>query len=71
MLRRLEGSGKTIHGEATPATGAYREQLEREQRRLLDQLEYDRGLMALRRTYGRESVAVTWCTSGGWWSPSN
>lgn len=70
LMRRLEGSGKAIHGEDAPATGAYRERLEREQCRLLEQLDYDRGLMASRQAYGRDSVDVgDLVRVGGLWLP--
>lgn len=58
VRRRLEGSGKAIHGEDWPVEGDYRERLLRREAELVDQLQHDQAKLAAAGgvTYGRESV---------------
>lgn len=58
VRRRIEGTGKAIHGEDKPATGAYRARLERCAAELEDHIDHDRAKLEAAGgiPYSRENV---------------
>jgi hypothetical protein len=54
--RRLNGTGKAVHGEDKPATGAWRDRLLARQTLLADEVKIDRALLAQMEADGRGHV---------------